>query len=249
MLLEIACFSLEGAILAEKAGADRIELCAGPLEGGLTPAFSMISLAKSILNIPFHVMIRPREGDFLYTSRELKSMEYDIEMIKDKGIEGVVLGILKSDGTIDIQNLSKMVRIADPMNITFHRAFDLTRDPLNAMNDIISTGTRRILTSGHRSNAWEGRGLITELIQAASGKITIMPGSGVNSSIITDLYHSTRAIEFHASARRLIKGGMIYSNPIVNLHAGSTINDTDVLLPDPEEINKMKNELNKLEGI
>lgn len=244
MLLEIACFSLEAVIIAEAAGADRVELCSGPLEGGLTPSFSMISMARSMLKIPIHVMIRPREGDFLYSPRELKSMEYDIEMIKDTGIEGVVLGILRSDGSIDTRNLSNMVEIAEPMNITFHRAFDLTKDPFKALNDIINTGTCRILTSGQRSTALEGKDLIAKLIQSAEGKISIMPGSGVNSFNIADLYKYTEAKEFHASARRLIKGGMNYSNPLVNLHAGSIIQDTSVILPDPEQIREMKNELN-----
>jgi copper homeostasis protein len=245
MLLEIACFSLEAAILAEEAGADRIELCAGPLEGGLTPSFSMISLAKSILKIPIHVMIRPREGDFLYSNRELKSMEYDIEMIKDASIEGVVLGLLKSDGSIDIANLTRMVRLAEPMNITFHRAFDLTKDSFQALSDIINSGSRRILTSGQRPTAPEGKDLIAKLIQSASGKIKIMPGGGVDSSNIEDLCRCTSAKELHASARRIIKGGMIYSNPHVNLHAGSAIQDNSVLLPDPEQIREMKKELNK----
>jgi copper homeostasis protein len=245
MLLEIACFSLEAAILAEEAGADRIELCSGPLEGGLTPSFSMISLARNILKIPIHIMIRPREGDFLYTPRELKSMEYDIEMIKEKGVEGVVLGVLNNDSSINTTVLSRMVKIADPMNITFHRAFDLTKDPIQAMNDIISTGARRILTSGQRPGAIEGKDLVARLIQLADGKISIMPGSGVNASNIAELCRFTLANEIHASVRLIKQGGMTYSNPLVNLHAGSIINDSSFLLPDPDQIRKMKNELNK----
>jgi copper homeostasis protein len=243
MLLEIACFSLEAAILAEESGADRIELCAGPLEGGITPSFSMISLARNILKIPIHVMVRPREGDFLYSRRELKSIEYDIEMIKDTGAEGIVLGLLKSDGTIDTENLARMVKIAEPMNVTFHRAFDLSRDPVNSLNEIISAGAARILTSGHKQTAPEGMELIARLIQLAEGKIVVMPGSGVNAANINELCRRTNATEIHASARRLVEGGMSYLNSEVNLHAGSAIKDNSVLLPDPEQIAKMKKEL------
>ena len=243
MLLEIACFSLEAAILAEEAGADRIELCAGPLEGGLTPSFSMIALSRNILKIPIHVMVRPREGDFLYSRREIKSMEYDIEIIKDSGVEGIVLGILNSDGSIDTANLSRMVNLAGPMNVTFHRAFDLSKDPVQSLNEIVNSGAKRILTSGLRQSALQGIELITKLIQLAEGKIIIMPGSGVNASNIAELCKVTGATEIHASARRLVQGGMSYSNPELNLHAGSSIKDNSVLLPDPEQIAEMKNEL------
>ncbi len=243
MLLEIACFSLEAAILAGESGADRIELCAGPVEGGLTPSFSMIALARNILKIPIHVMVRPREGDFLYSRREIKSMEYDIEMIKNSGVEGIVLGILNSDGSIDTANLSRMIKIAEPMNVTFHRAFDLSKDPVLSLNEIIDCGTRRILTSGHKPTAAEGCNLIAKLIRLAEGKIIIMPGSGINAENIAELYRITEATEIHASARHLVPGGMSYSNPEVNLHACSSIKDNSVLLPDPEQIAKMKNEL------
>ena len=243
MLLEIACFSLEAAILAEEAGADRIELCAGPLEGGLTPSFSMIALSRNILKIPIHVMVRPREGDFLYSRREIKSMEYDIEMIKDSGVDGIVLGILNSDGSIDTQKLSKMVKIAEPMNVTFHRAFDLSKDPVRSLNEIIGCGSRRILTSGHKPTAAEGINLIAKLIRLAEGKIVIMPGSGVNAGNIAEICGITKATELHSSARQLVLGGMSYSNPEVNLHAGSSIKDNSILLPDSEQIAKMKNEL------
>jgi copper homeostasis protein len=246
MLLEIACFSLEAAIIAEESGADRIELCSGPLEGGLTPSIAMIALARNILKIPIHVMIRPREGDFLYSTRELNSMEYDIKSIKEAGIEGIVLGILKNDGSIDTQNLKRMVKISDPMNVTFHRAFDLVKDPFQALREIIYTGTSRILTSGQRQTALEGKELIAKLIQSSENKISIMPGSGVNASNIADLANSTSAKELHASVRKLKKGGMTYSNPLVNLHAGSTIQDTGILIPDPVQIRKMKKELKKL---
>ena len=245
MILEIACFSLEAAIMAEEAGADRIELCAGPLEGGLTPSFSMISMARNILQIPIHIMIRPREGDFLYSKRELKSMEYDIDMIKDSGVEGVVLGILNSDGSVDIENLSRMVEIANPMNVTFHRAFDGAKDPFQALDDIIRSGAGRILTSGQRATAIEGKELIAQLIQKAKGKISIMPGSSVNASNIAELARFTFANELHASVRSLRKGGITYSNPQVNLQSVSGTLEKTFLLPDPEQIRLMKNELNK----
>ena len=243
MLLEIACFSLEAAILAEESGADRIELCAGPLEGGLTPSFSMISLARNTIKIPIHVMLRPREGDFLYSKREIKSMEYDIEMMKDSGVDGVVLGILNSDGSVDITNLERLVKIAGPMNVTFHRAFDLSKDPIRSFNEITDCGARRILTSGHKQTAPEGLDLIAKLVQLAEGKIVVMPGSGINSLNIAEICRITKATELHASARQLVKGGMNYSNPDVNLHAGSPIKDNSVLLPDPVQIAIMKNEL------
>ena len=243
MLLEIACFSLEAAILAEESGADRIELCAGPLEGGLTPSFSMISLARNILKIPIHVMIRPREGDFLYSRLEIQSIEYDIQIMKDLGVEGVVIGILNNDGSVDTTNLKKLVKVSSPMNVTFHRAFDLSKDPVKSLNEITDCGARRILTSGHKQTAPEGLDLIAKLIQLAEGKIVIMPGSGITSQNIAEICRITNATELHASARQLVKGGMNYTNPEVNLHAGTFVKDNSLLLPDPEQIAKMKNEL------
>ncbi len=239
MLLEIACFSLESAILAAESGAHRIELCSAPLEGGLTPSVSMIKLTRKYVSIPFFVMIRPREGDFLYSEKEFEMMMNDIRLAKDYGADGVVLGILKPDGDMDIDRISRLVLAAAPMQVTIHRAFDLTRDPYQAMENIIQTGAHRILTSGQKATAMEGRSLISVLVKQAAARITIMPGSGVNAGNIASLRQETGAVEFHASARKITDGNMQYTNPNLSLHAGTDLKDNSIMLPNREQIEKM----------
>ena len=239
MLLEVACFSLEGAIIAEKAGAQRIELCSSPLEGGLTPSLAMIKGVRKLVSIPVFVMIRPREGDFLYTGREFESMLEDVAMVKDQGMDGVVSGALLPDGSVDAERTEKLVLAASPMQVTFHRAFDLTRDPVSALQDIIGTGAKRILTSGQKQTAMEGKEMIASLVKAAADRICIMPGSGVNPSNIEMLAAVTGASEYHASARKIVRGAMQYLNPDVSLHAGTAFRDNSLLLPDAQQIREM----------
>jgi copper homeostasis protein len=207
-ILEIAVFNISSALAAAKAGADRIELCENPNDGGTTPSFGTLKIAREKINVPVFPIVRPRGGDFLYSHEEFEAMKKDILMIKDLGFEGVVFGLLKKDGTIDKQRTAKLVELAYPTEVTFHRAFDRAAEPLYALEDIIICGCQRILTSGQVPIAIDGKELIKQLIQQSDERILIMPGSGVRSNSITELAAYTNAQEFHSSARKIIPSQM-----------------------------------------
>jgi copper homeostasis protein len=204
MILEIACFNYESALLATKYGADRIELCDNEHEGGTTPSYGTLQSAKANISIPIFAMIRPRGGDFIYSDDEFNIMKSDITLCKQMGFEGVVFGLLKADGSIDVERTNILVEHAYPLDVTFHRAFDRTKDPFKALEQIIQCGCTRILTSGQHPSATEGASIIKALITAAYDRIIIMPGSGVRSHTIQALSKETRAIEFHSSAKKMI---------------------------------------------
>jgi copper homeostasis protein len=200
-ILEICAESLESAINAAKGGADRIELCAALNDGGTTPSAGIIEAALNILNIPVHVLIRPRGGDFCYEPSEINVMLRDIEICKDLGIHGIVTGALLPNGKIDNKACRLLIDKAKPLDCTFHRAFDITSGPLQAMEDVISLGFDRILTSGQKPVAEEGIGLIIQLIKAAGKRLTIMPGAGINETNIESIIRSSGATDFHMSLR------------------------------------------------
>ncbi len=199
--IEVCCYHIASALAAEAGGADRVELCDNYFEGGTTPSLGALSLAKKKLDIPLFAMIRPRGGDFLYSPEELEIMRYDIRTVKKLGIEGVVLGVLKADGTLDTETMSVLVAEAKPMEVTLHRAFDLTIDPFQALEDAIGLGIDRILTSGQKQKAYDGIPLIKSLVELAGDAITIMPGSGINEQTIAEILNQTGVSEFHISAR------------------------------------------------
>src|SRR5580704_15750339 len=184
MLLEICAFNLPSALAAQRAGADRIEFCTGPEEGGLTPSAGLIRAARELLAIPLYPIIRPSEGDFLYTDDEFRVMLRDIGYCKQAGCDGVVIGMLLADGNVDEQRCARLVEAAYPMGVTFHRAFDRAANPFEALEVIIRIGCERILTSGQRPVASEGAVLINELVREADERIVIMPGSGLRSGNI-----------------------------------------------------------------
>lgn len=207
-LLEVIAFDLASCAIAESAGANRIELCANPPEGGTTPSMGMMKLARKITPLPLFPIIRPRGGDFLYAADEFACMQEDVRMAKEIGCDGVVIGLLNADGTIDINRTAKLIELAYPMEVTFHRAFDRTRDPLEALESVIEIGCTRVLTSGQHPTALEGSEIIKKLIEAADERIIIMPGSGVRSSNLESLYEQTGATEFHSSARTQVASDM-----------------------------------------
>jgi len=237
--LEICAFNLASALIAQQAGADRVELCAGPEEGGTTPSPGTISMARKHLKIPLYPIIRPRGGDFLYSDEEYGVMLRDIDFCKKTGCNGVVLGILRSDGTVDTARCERLVERAYPLGVTFHRAFDWASNPFEAMETIIGLGCERILTSGGRPTAEEGADLIDQLVREADERITIMPGSGVRASNIAALAEKTGAAEFHTSARVLKASSMAYVN------AGMKENQP-VVLASEEEIKKIREHLNAI---
>jgi copper homeostasis protein len=210
--LEVIGFTIESCLIAQAAGAHRIELCDNPSEGGTTPSYGFIKTARENLSIELYPIIRPRGGDFLYSEIEFEVMKADIQICKNLGCDGVVIGMLNSDGTVDKQRCKQLVDIAQPMGVSFHRAFDRTKDPFKALEDIISIGCERILTSGQKSVATDGVALLNELVKQANGRIIIMPGSGVRSDNIETLVKKTNATEFHTSARTYTDSKMEFIN-------------------------------------
>lgn len=230
--LEIIGFNIESCLIAQSAGAHRIELCDNPGEGGTTASYGFIKAARELLEIDLYPIIRPRGGDFLYTDAEFEIMKTDVQVCKETGCDGVVTGILQKDGSIDKKRCARLISLAYPMEVTFHRAFDRCANPFEALEDIIDIGCKRILTSGLHPTASEGAEMIRQLINQAGERIIIMPGSGVNSRNITEIAEKTGAVEFHASARTLINGQMIHNNPSMNENLQSTT-------VDPHEVNEL----------
>ena len=239
MIIEIAIFSLEAGIAAANAGAHRIELCSAPAEGGLTPSAATMRLARKYIKIPIHVMIRPREGDFCYSEKEFETMLLDVAAAKIAGMDGVVAGILNPDGSVDKERTAILVNAATPMNVTFHRAFDMTNNLDEALEDIIETGCARILSSGGQQSALQGISALSDLVKSASGRISVMPGSGINASNIKHIAETTGAKELHLSARTFIPGRMIFKQPLVTLGGNVFIPDCEILFPDEKSIREI----------
>ena len=220
--IEICANSVESAVKAQEGGAYRVELCAGIPEGGTTPSFGEIRMARQLLQeTKLHVIIRPRGGDFLYTHLEQEIMLHDIKVARQLGADGVVFGCLTAEGEVDVPAMKKLMNAVGDMNVTFHRAFDMCRNPKEALEQIISLGCTRILTSGQEANAVKGIPLLKELVKQADGRIIIMPGCGVNPSNILQIAEETGTSEFHFSGRSTYESGMIYRNPKVSM--GGTV--------------------------
>lgn len=213
MIIEIATSDFESTKSAVAGGANRIELCANLGEGGTTQSFGVIKTCRENFDVNIYPIIRVRGGDFLYTEGEFECMYKDAMMCKEIGADGVVIGFLNADGTIDIERTSKIVEAVYPLGVTFHRAFDRCKDPLIAMEQLIEIGCERILTSGQQKTAPEGAALIKTLNEQANGRIIIMPGSGVRTSNIKQLAETTGCIEFHTSLREIAKSKMEFITP------------------------------------
>ena len=192
-----------------------MELCAGIPEGGTTPSYGMIRNARESISIALNVIIRPRGGDFLYSENEIQEMLYDIQVAKELGADGLVFGCLNPDGSVDMSAMSRLMKAAGDTPVTFHRAFDHTNYPFKALEDIISLGCARILTSGCRPTALEGVDLLAQLVEKAGDRIIIMPGCGVKENNIADIARLSGAREFHFSARESVESGMVFRNPDV----------------------------------
>ncbi|HLH36561.1 MAG TPA: copper homeostasis protein CutC [Alloacidobacterium sp.] len=195
--LEICLESVDAVIASERGGADRVELCANLLEGGTTPSAGTIRTARERSGIAINVMVRPRGGDFLYTETEFASMQHDIRTAKELGANGIVLGLLRSDGTVDVERTRQLVELAAPLPVTFHRAIDVSRDLLEALEAVISTGAARILTSGGQPSVVAGAPKVAEMIKAAGNRIIIMPGCGITQDNIRSIIETTGAREVH----------------------------------------------------
>lgn len=223
---EICTNSVESCIAAQEGGANRVELCAGIPEGGTTPSYGEIATAREVLtHTKLHVIIRPRGGDFLYSPVEIKTMLKDIEIARRLGADGVVFGCLTADGEIDIPVMQQLMAASKGLSVTFHRAFDVCRNPHKALEQLIELGCDRILTSGQQANAEAGIPLLKELQQQAAGRIILLAGCGVNENNIRRIAEETGVGEFHFSARESIKSGMEYKNEAVSMGGTVHINE------------------------
>ncbi len=198
--LEIACFSLDAIAIAQENGADRIELCLDRAAGGITPPAEMVQAARALTTVALHVMIRPREGDFVYTETEFQAMKNSITTFKNLGVDGFVFGILHPDGSIHSEANAALVHLAHPLPCTFHRAFDGIVNPLQGLATLVACGFKTVLTSGVRTNVTEGAELLQQLVAHASDRITVMPGGGLRSSNARWLSQTTRAVYYHSAA-------------------------------------------------
>jgi copper homeostasis protein len=224
MILEVCSFSYEGCQIAQAAGADRIELCSNALEGGTTPSYGLVKKVRENIHLKIYPIIRPRGGDFLYTSDELDIMKHEIQLCKELGCDGIATGIQIADGRIDMDQMKRIVEIAWPMKVTCIRAFDIVPDPYEAIESLIDAGCERILTSGMAASAIEGAEAINKFINYAGNRIIIMPGSGIRADNINYLVQHTGAHEFHTSARIFLPDNVSWhSQTITNKDFGQAV--------------------------
>jgi copper homeostasis protein len=208
MICEICVDSVAGVRAAKDAGANRVELCAGLIEGGITPSRGMIRQARGIGGIGLHVMIRPRGGDFLFDDDEMSTMLSDIEIAKAEGADGVVIGLLTAEGEVDVARTSELTSLARPLSVTFHRAFDMTRDPFQAIETLIGLGIDRVLSSGQETTVLEGLPLLAEVISRVGNRIVVMPGGGITSRNVERIVSALAPREIHFASLDPAPSGM-----------------------------------------
>lgn len=238
-VIEIATSDFLTTKSAVEGGADRIELCANLAEGGTTPSYAHIKKCREAFDIALFPIIRPRGGDFLYTKDEFEIMKNDIKLCKELGCEGIVIGLLNMDGTIDMTRTSELIELAYPLDVTFHRAFDRCKDPFAALEELIKIGCQRILTSGQKPTVSEGIDLIAGLNKKADDRIIILPGSGVRKDNIKMLAEKTGCTEFHSSLRGKAKSPMQFIHPAFADSAESYSNNEI----SPDEVRALRNAL------
>ncbi|WP_343298925.1 copper homeostasis protein CutC [Shinella oryzae] len=232
-LIELCVEGIDGFLAAQAAGADRVELCASLLEGGLTPSLATIRAAVKAAHIPVHVIIRPRGGDFLYSKAEFASMLEDVTALRTEGVSGVVIGCLTPDGRIDEARTKALVEAARPMSVTCHRAFDMTADAGEALEALVRCGVDRVLTSGQRDTAVEGIAILKQAAEQAAGRIVIMGCGGLDAANIRAVRDATGLTELHFAALTTVPSGMVFRNPHVGM--GGTEKDREYQLTITDE--------------
>ncbi len=216
-ILECCVDSVESAINAAKGGASRLELCSNLVIGGTTPDVALVKEIRKYTDIRIHALIRPRFGDFCYTEHEMEIMKSQIRDLKEAGVEGVVIGVLDTEGNLDLLKMKELMQEASGLSVTLHRAFDMCRNPFEAMEQAVSLGVHTILTSGQKQSAWEGRELLTELIIKAEGRIDIMAGAGIGASVIEQLIPVTGGSSYHMSGKVTLDSPMVYRKADVSM--------------------------------
>lgn len=243
--LEICSYTVDSAINAQNGGADRIELCGGRLEGGTTPSEGMMKLARKYVDIDIYPIIRPRGGDFFFTDLEFDEMLEDIITAKRIGMNGVVIGALTADADIDIERCKPLVEAAKPLGITFHRAFDMTKDTSKALEDLITLGVDRVLTSGQMMTAPEGVEILKKLVDQADGRIEIMAGSGVLPNNVKEIIEKTGVTAVHSSASMIIDSKMTFKNDDVAMSKESTGSEYLRTITCEKTVESLKKEITK----
>ena len=211
-LVEVCIDSVESAVAAAAGGADRLEVCSALGEGGLTPTAGLMDVVRARVQIPLAVMIRPRAGDFCYSDDEFEVMRRDLVRLKEQGADMVVFGLLTPDGAVDVARTRDLMALARPLPVTFHRAFDMTRDPRAALETLIELGCERVLTSGQEKSVLEGLELIAELVRQAGSRIRVVPGGGITERNLPRILRECNAREFHVSASATRDSAMEFRN-------------------------------------
>lgn len=231
-LLEVCAFTIQSCLIAERAGAARVELCDNPIEGGTTPSWGTIKQVREKISILLYPIIRPRSGNYFYDADEFEIIRRDIQVCKDLGCNGISIGVGTINAEIDTERMKRIVEWAYPMGVTCNRVFDGTPDPFKALEELIDCGCERVLTSGQKSAAPDAGEILKKLVQQAAGRIIIMPGAGVKSSNISRLRKECYATEYHASARKILPNSLTYINTAVSDYGS-------VYVADEEEVKKM----------
>jgi copper homeostasis protein len=221
LVFEVCLDSVESGLAAEEGGADRVELCSALLDGGLTPSYGMLRVARRRLKLGIMAMVRPRGGDFSYSDAEYEVMKDDLAMVKAEGANGAVFGLLRPDGTVDAERTAELVALARPLPVTFHPAFDMTRDPFEALETLVDLGVDRVLTSGQEPTVLEGVPLLRELVARAGERIVVMPGGPVSERNVAEIARATGARELHFACFEDQESTMRYRNPRV--YMGGTL--------------------------
>lgn len=237
--LEVCVDSVESAVIAAENGGDRLEVCANLIIGGTTPGVSQFRQIRKACDLALHVLVRPRFGDFLYTDAEFQMIEEDIRMFRELGADGIVVGCLQADGSLDLDRMKRLKECAGPLHLTLHRAFDLCRNPYQALEEAVTLGIDTILTSGQASACMEGKDVLEKLILQAEDRIEIMVGSGVSAQVISRLAKEIHAYSFHMSGKRMTESGMIYQKEQVNMGLPG-FSEYGILRTDKEEIQKAR---------
>lgn len=244
--LEICVDSVASCEAAQEGGATRVELCANLFEGGTTPSAGTIREARARISIGLHVILRPRGGDFCYSAAEFNSMLYDLQVAKDLGADGIVIGILQPNGTIDRERMEVLVAQARPLTLTFHRAFDMTPDPEQALADIVDLGMDLLLTSGQERSACEGIPLLARLVHQAGDRIRIMPGGGITERNLDRVVRETGVRDVHLSARQRVASPMDYRPGHVFMGGELRLPEYELTVADPDKIGRLRQHLTLL---
>lgn len=243
--LEVCADSVESVLAGERGGATRIELCQNIVIGGTTPSPKLFEEIKKHSQIQMHVLIRPRFGDFCYTSYEYSVMKEEVRMFRELGAQGVVIGVLAPEGTLDMKAIYDLMQEAQGMSVTLHRAFDMSSDPYETMEEAISLGMDRILTSGQKNLCTEGIPLLKSLKEKSMGRICIQVGGGVNGTVIRQMYSATGITAYHMSGKEVLDSAMVYRKEEVNMGLPS-LSEYSIYRSNEGEVRRARQELEKL---